>query len=113
MIRRLVQEAITTHTHTHACTHTHTHTLHSAPLGHILTKIELQILTNVLATYSNEKLKEIQLSIQEKQDIRDISREEVEKSLRQRGLTSIADDLKDSIEKGMIALPGVIASCTL
>ena len=76
-------------------------TLHTVPSGHILTKIELQVLATLLATYSDEKMKEIQLSIQEKQDISDISREEVEKTLRQSGLTSIADGLKDNIEKGI------------
>jgi hypothetical protein len=51
--------------------------------------------------YSDEKLKSIQLSLEEEQNIRDISREEVEKSLRQSGLASMADGLKDSIEKGI------------
>ena len=55
----------------------------------------------LLATYSEERLKDIQLSIQEEKEIRDISREEVEKSLRQSGLASIADGLKDNIEKGI------------
>ena len=55
----------------------------------------------MLATYSNEKLKSIQLSFQEQLKIRDISREEVEKALRQNGLASMADALKDNIEKGI------------
>ena len=102
-----------THTHhTHALTHNFTHihmyihmhmcTLHTVPSGHILSNLELQVLASLLATYTDEKLKEIQLSIQEKQDIHAISREEVERSLRQSGLTSIADGLKDNIEKGII-----------
>ena len=53
------------------------------------------------ARYSDEQLKSIQLSLQEEQEIRDISREEVEKSLRQSGLASMADGLKDDIEKGI------------
>ena len=57
------------------------------------------MLANLLATYSDEKLKKIKLSIQEKQDI---SREEVERSLRQSGLRSVANGLKESIEKGML-----------
>ena len=66
-------------------THTHTHTPHTytVPSGHILTREELQVLGALLARYSDEKLKSIQLSLQEEQEIRDISREEVEKSLRQ------------------------------
>ena len=55
----------------------------------------------MLATYSDEKLKSIQLSLREEQEIRYISREEVEKSLRQSGLASMADSLKDNIEKGI------------
>ena len=55
----------------------------------------------LLACYSDEQLKSIRLSLQEEQKIRDISREEVEKSLRQSGLASMADGLKDDIEKGI------------
>ena len=95
-----------THTHTHTHTpRTHTYTRmyssHTVPSGYILTKQELQVLGALLATYSEERLKDIQLSIQEEKEIRDISREEVEKSLRQSGLASIADGLKDNIEKGI------------
>ena len=57
------------------------------------------MLANLLATYSDEKVKKIKLSIQEKQDV---SREEVERSLRRSGLRSVANGLKDSIEKGML-----------
>ena len=66
-----------------------------------MTKEELQVLGAMLATYSDEKIKSIQLSLQEEQEIRNISREEVEKFLRQRGLASMADRLKDDIEKGI------------
>ena len=59
------------------------------------------MLGTLLATYSDEKLKAIKLSVQEKQAIGDISREEVEKSLRQSGLSTMADGLKDNIEKGI------------
>ena len=55
----------------------------------------------LLSRFSDEKLKSIQLSLQEEQEIRDSSREEVEKSLRQSGLASMADGLKDDIEKGI------------
>ena len=56
----------------------------------------------MLAMHSDKpELKSIQLSLQEEQEIRDISREEVEKSLRQSGLASMADGLKDDIEKGI------------
>ena len=97
------------HAHTH-CIHTckyihmHTHTLHTytVPSGHILTREELQVLGALLSRFSDEKLKSIQLSLQEEQEIRDISREEVEKSLRQSGLASMADGLKDDIEKGIV-----------
>ena len=95
-----------THTDIRECTHTHVHTYmythkHTVPSGHILTKLELQVLSSLLATYSDEKLKEIKLSIQEKEKIKDISREEVEKTLRQSGLTSVAVGLKDNIDKGI------------
>lgn len=60
---------------------------------------ELQVLQTLLAPYTDEKLKELQLLIQRKQE-GEISREEVEKSLRQSGLTMVADRLKDDIEKG-------------
>ena len=69
------------------------------PSGHILTKQELQVLRTLLAPYTDEKLKELQQLIQKKQEGK-ISREDVEKSLRQSGLTMIADRLKDDIEKG-------------
>jgi hypothetical protein len=69
--------------------------------GHILTKRELQVLGTLLAAYSDEKLKSVQLSLQKEQEIRDISREEVEESLRQRDLAFMADGLKDNIEKGI------------
>ena len=90
-----------TRIHTHVHTHTHIYSSHTVPSGYILTKQELQVLGALLATYSEERLKDIQLSIQEEKEIRDISREEVEKSLRQSGLASIADGLKDNIEKGI------------
>ena len=70
--------------------------------AHILTKLELQVLASLLATNNDEKLQEIQLSIQDKQDIQEITREEVEMSLRQIGLESIAEGLRDNIEKGII-----------
>ena len=96
------------HVHVHVPTLTYTHTLYvltlltcTVPSGHILTKEELQVLGAMLATYSDEKLKSIQLSLREEQEIRYISREEVEKSLRQSGLASMADSLKDNIEKGI------------
>ena len=70
------------------------------------------MLGTILATYSDEKLKSIQLSLQEEQEIRDISREEVEKCLQQSGLKSMADELKDNIEKG-IASDDDILRCML
>ena len=66
-----------------------------------MTNQELQVLASLLATYSDEKLREIKLSIQEKQDIGHISREEVERSLRESGMVSVADGLKESLEKGI------------
>ena len=81
--------------------HTHTPQTYIVPSGHILTREELQVLGALLARYSDDSLKSIQLSLQEKQKIRDISREEVEKSLRQIGLASMADGLKNDIEKGI------------
>ena len=69
------------------------------PSGHILTKLELQVLATLLNKYSDENLEQIKLSIQKKEGT-NILREDIEKSLRTGGLTSIADDLKDSLEKG-------------
>ena len=86
------------------------HLTRVVPSGHILTKQELQVLGTMLATYSDEKLKSIQLSLREEQEIRDISREEVEKILRQSGLASMADGLKDNIGKGIAWLPTAYTS---
>ena len=69
------------------------------PSGHILTKQELQVLGTLLAPYTDENLKELQVLIQKEQE-GDISREEVEVLLRQSGLMMIADGLKDDIAKG-------------
>ena len=71
----------------------------TAPSGHILLKHELVALAKLLAAYSDEKLKEIKLNVAKKKG-GDISREEVERSLREIGLMSIADDLKENLEKG-------------
>ena len=89
----------TTHVHSHKYAHTYKY---AAPFGYILSKDELHILQGLLASYSNEKIQSIQLFLQEKQKIRDISREEVEKSLQRNGLEAMADSLKDSLEKGTI-----------
>ena len=59
------------------------------------------MLAALLAKYSDEKLKQIDLTIQKKKGS-DISREEIESSLRKEGLTMIADDLKDNLEKGKV-----------
>ena len=53
----------------------------------------------------NEKLKQLKHSIQEAQNQdRVLSREEVEKILRQNGLTVIADHLKESLKRGILIL---------
>ena len=78
-----------------------THNKHTAPAGQILLKHELVALAKLLASYSDEKLKSIKLNLQKKQG-GDISREEVERTLRESGLTSIADDLKDNLKKSML-----------
>ena len=57
------------------------------------------MLSTLLATYSNEKLKEIKVALQEDES-GDISREGVEESLRQNGLAIIADGLKENLQKG-------------
>ena len=75
--------------------------MHTAPSGHILMKSELKILARLLAAYSDEKLKEIKATIEEKEG-GDVSLEEVERSIRERGLNSIADGLKDNLEKGKV-----------
>ena len=75
--------------------------------GHILTKFELQVLSGLLNAYSNEKIKEIQQSIRKKQG-GDISLEEVESSLRDGGLTTVADELEQSLLKGKFTLKPLI-----
>lgn len=60
---------------------------------------ELQVLGTLLAPYTDENLKELHLLLQKKEE-GEISREKVEKLLRQNGLPMIADRLKDDIEKG-------------
>ena len=71
----------------------------AVPLGHILTKLELTVLSGLLDAYSNEKIKEIQEYIQKKRS-GDISREDVERSLRDGGLTTVADELQQNLLKG-------------
>ena len=62
---------------------------------------ELKVLARLLAAYSDEKLKEIKASIDEMHD-KAISLEEVERSLRENGLISIADNLIGNLEKGTV-----------
>ena len=38
----------------------HIHNVFAVPSGHVLTKLELQVLSDMLAAYSNEKIKAIQ-----------------------------------------------------
>ena len=85
--------------HHHVNAHTRTSTV---PLGHILTKFELQVLSGLLDAYSNEKIKEIQQSIRKKQG-GDISREEVERSLRAGGLPAVANELEQNLLKGKLS----------
>ena len=71
------------------------------PSGHILNKSEMKVLCNMMEAYKSEKLIKLKLSIQEAQNQdRILSREEIEKLLRQNGLTMIADDLKESLKRG-------------
>ena len=92
--------------------------MHAVPSGHILTKSEFQVLLHLLATYSNEKIKEIQQAIQKKNG-RGISRQEVERSLRKVGMMTIADELEKNLQKGtptsfsFIALKIFLACITL
>lgn len=64
------------------------------------------MLSTLLATYSNERMKEIKLKVHEEQDIKDISREEIERLIRWNGLSSIANGLKDNIKKGAYTSAG-------
>ena len=57
------------------------------------------MLSRLLAAYSNEKIKEIQQAVQKRQR-RDISRQEVERSLREVGMMTIADELKQNLQRG-------------
>ena len=77
-------------------THTYKLLFHS---GHILNKSELKVLSDLLSAYSNEKVKEIQRSLRKKRG-RNILREEVERSLREGGMTTLATELEQSLQKG-------------
>ena len=72
---------------------------YTVPSGHILTESELRVLSRLLDAYSNEKIKEIQQAIQTRQG-RGISRQEVERSLREVGMMTIADELEQNLQKG-------------
>ena len=76
-------------------THIHMHT-HTA---HILSKQELKVVSDVLAAYSDEKLRGIKQSIQERQS-GSFSLEEVERSLQQSGKADVASRLREKLEKG-------------
>ena len=74
----------------------------AAPSGHVLDKLEIKVLHNMMETYKNERLKQLKRSIQEAQnESRVLSREEVEITLRQNGLTMIADHLKETLKRGI------------
>jgi hypothetical protein len=74
----------------------------AAPSGHVLDKLEIKVLHNMMETYKNERLKELKSSIQEAQnESRILSREEVEMTLRQNGLTMVADHLKETLKRGI------------
>ena len=73
----------------------------TVPSGHILTEPELQVLSRLLAAYSSEKIKEIQQAIQKRQG-RGVSRQEVERSLREVGMMTIADELEQNLQKGTL-----------
>ena len=83
------------------CTPIHTLLLsiHAGFSGHILSKVELQVLNSLLSAYSNDKVKKVQISVQNKPNI---TLEEVEITLRQNGLISIGNSLKENINKGML-----------
>ena len=76
---------------------------HTVPKGHILTKQELEVLARILAVYSDVKIKELQLTIQQKQG-GEITLEEVIKLIQESSHTSIADTLEDDMKKGKKAL---------
>ena len=74
-------------------------TKHAGFSGHILSRVELQVLNSLLSAYSNDKVKNVQISIQNKPNI---TREEVETMLLQNGMVTIASSLKENIEKGIL-----------
>ena len=76
----------------------HPSPMHISPSGQVLLKHEVKALVKLLAAYSDEKLQEIKVSLQDKQG-GDITREAVEMSLRESGLIELADGLKDDLEK--------------
>ena len=63
-----------------------------------MTNLELQVLRELLATYSDGKGKGLLLPVVEQQEV---SLEEVEGALREIGLTNLASRLKDDIIKGI------------
>jgi Ni,Fe-hydrogenase III component G len=57
----------------------------------------------MMERYKNEKLKQLKSSIQEAlNESRVLSHEEVEITLRQNGLTMIADHLKETLKTGIM-----------
>ena len=84
--------------HIDKCPHTSMHAC-MVPSGHILTEAEFQGVSRLLAAYSNEKIKEILQAIQKRRG-RGVSRQEVERSLREVGMMTIADELEQNIQKG-------------
>ena len=73
--------------------------LFTAQVGYVLTKQELRVLRNLLAAYSDEKLKEIRDSITHEPD-QIIMLENIQRIMRENGLVSMADTLKLDLEKG-------------
>ena len=57
------------------------------------------MLSRLLAAYSNEKIKEIQQAVQKRRE-RGVLRQEVERSLREVGMMTIADELEQNLRKG-------------
>ena len=68
--------------------------------ANILTPRELKVLSTLLAAYQDEKIKEIEQSIQDGQ-AGNVTLAGVEETLRQSGKDVAANELRENVKKGM------------
>ena len=67
--------------------------------GHVLSEQELLALDHVLSAHSNKKVRDIRRDVQQSRG-RDLTLEEIMRSLKKAGLAALVKDLKENLEKG-------------